>query len=77
MNLNIFLNYDYAASFFVFTVTTSGFCVRQAGHVTRRIAGVPRQDFIPAETLVMHGTAVDNGTVGGTLNLLVLGFLVG
>ena len=27
----------------------------------------PRAGFIPAETLVHHGTAGDNGTAGGTL----------
>ena len=33
--------------------------------------------FILAETLVLAGTAVDNGTAGGALNQPVLGFLVG
>ena len=35
-----------------------------------------RGGFIPAETLVQNGTAGDNGTAGGILNQLVLGFLV-
>ena len=37
---------------------------------------LPRGGFIPAETLVLNGTAGDNGT-GGTLHQPVLGFLVG
>ena len=36
----------------------------------------PRGCFIPAETLVLNGTAGDNGTASGTLNQPVLGFLV-
>ena len=36
-----------------------------------------RGDCIPAETLVMNGTAGDNGTACGTLNQSVLDFLVG
>ena len=35
----------------------------------------PRWGFIPAETLVLNGTAGDNGTAGGILNQPVLGFL--
>ena len=37
----------------------------------------PIGGFIPAESLVLTGTAGDNGTAGGTLNQPVLGFLVG
>ena len=33
--------------------------------------------FIPAETLVLNGTAGDNGTAGGKFKQPVLGFLVG
>ena len=38
--------------------------------------GGPRGGFIPAETLVLNGTAGDNGTAHGPLNQPVLGLLV-
>ena len=41
-----------------------------------RIAGA-HGGVIPAETLVLNGTAGDNDTAGGTSNQPVLGFLVG
>ena len=37
----------------------------------------PMGGFIPTETLVLAGTAGDNGTAGATLNQRVPGFLVG
>ena len=37
----------------------------------------PMRGFIPAENLVLNGTAGDNGTAGGTFNQSVLGFLQG
>ena len=35
----------------------------------------PMEGFIPAEVLLLNGTAGDNGTARGLLNQAVLGFL--
>ena len=56
--------------------------MRTEGHLQPRAyyrtnRGGPRAGFIPAETLVLNGTAGDNGTASATLTQPVLAFLVG
>ena len=86
-----FVGGDYAMSFgnqqWTFrdiSVTGARVAAVQVGRwVTRCHACVftgesrPMRGFILAETLVLAGTAGDNGTAGGTLHQPVLVFLVG